>query len=32
VIMGLSGHKAISSVQHYIDVNDEMLRGAVELL
>lgn len=32
VIMGLSGHRALSSVQHYIDCNDEMKRNAVNLL
>lgn len=32
VIMGLSGHRALSSVQCYIDVNDDMKRKAVELV
>jgi integrase/recombinase XerD len=32
VIMGLSGHKALSSVQCYIDCNDDMKRRAVELV
>jgi len=32
VIMGLSGHKALSSVQCYIDCNDDMKRKAVELV
>jgi integrase/recombinase XerD len=32
VIMGLSGHRALSSVQHYIDCSDEMKRRAVELV
>jgi integrase/recombinase XerD len=32
VIMGLSGHKAISSVQCYIDCNSELMRNAVENL
>jgi len=32
VIMGLSGHKALSSVQCYIDCNDTMKRNAVELI
>jgi integrase/recombinase XerD len=32
VIMGLSGHKALSSVQCYIDCNDDQKRRAVELL
>ena len=32
VIMGLSGHRALSSVQQYIDVNDDMKRRAVELV
>ena len=32
VIMGLSGHKALSSVQCYIDCNDDMKRSAVNLL
>ena len=31
-IMALSGHKALSSVQCYIDSNDEMNRRAVELI
>jgi integrase/recombinase XerD len=31
-IMALSGHKALSSVQVYIDSNDEMNRRAVELI
>ncbi len=31
VIMGLSGHRALSSVQCYIDCNDDMKRKAVEL-
>ena len=29
-IMGLSGHRALSSVQVYMDCNDTMLRNAVE--
>lgn len=32
VIMGLSGHKALSSVQCYIDCNDDMKRSAINLL
>jgi integrase/recombinase XerD len=32
VIMGLSGHRALSSVQRYIDCNDNLLRKAVELI
>ena len=32
VIMGLSGHRALSSVQCYIDCNDDMKRKAVELV
>jgi integrase/recombinase XerD len=32
VIMGLSGHKALSSVQCYIDCNSELMRNAVEEL
>ena len=32
VIMGLSGHKALSSVQCYIDCNSELMRNAVELV
>ncbi len=32
VIMGLSGHKALSSVQCYIDCNDEQRRAACELV
>ena len=31
VLMSLAGHKDISTTQHYIDVNDEMKRRAVEL-
>jgi integrase/recombinase XerD len=29
--MTLAGHKHLSTTQRYIDVNDEMLRKAVEL-
>lgn len=32
VIMGLSGHRALSSVQCYIDCNSELMRNAVEML
>jgi len=32
VIMGLSGHRSLSSVQCYIDTNDDMKRKAVELV
>lgn len=32
VIMGLSGHKALSSVQCYIDCNSDLMRNAVELV
>jgi integrase/recombinase XerD len=32
VIMGLSGHRALSSVQRYIDCNDNLLRKAIELI
>ncbi len=32
VIMGLSGHKALSSVQCYIDCNSELMRYAVEMV
>ena len=32
VIMGLSGHRALSSVQCYIDCNDDMKRKAINLL
>jgi integrase/recombinase XerD len=32
VIMTLAGHKHLSTTQRYIDVNDEMLRAAVEVL
>lgn len=32
VIMGLSGHRALSSVQCYIDCNDDQKRRAVELI
>ncbi|QWD14368.1 site-specific integrase [Polynucleobacter paneuropaeus] len=31
VIMGLSGHRALSSVQCYIDCNSELMKNAVEL-
>ena len=31
VIMGLSGHRALSSVQCYIDCNDDMKRKAINL-
>lgn len=31
VLMSLAGHKNISTTQAYIDVNDQMLRKAVEL-
>ncbi|EME68045.1 integrase [Paramagnetospirillum caucaseum] len=32
VIMSLAGHKHMSTTQRYIDVNDEMMRAAVEIL
>jgi len=32
VIMTLAGHKYLSTTQRYIDVNDEMLRSAVEVV
>lgn len=32
VIMTLAGHKHLSTTQRYIDVNDEMMRKAVEVL
>jgi integrase/recombinase XerD len=32
VIMTLVGHKHLSTTQRYIDVNDEMMRTAVEVL
>jgi len=32
VIMTLAGHKHLSTTQRYIDVNDEMLKQAVEIL
>ena len=32
VIMTLAGHKHLSTTQRYIDVNDEMLRAAVEVI
>ena len=32
VLMSLAGHKNISTTQRYIDVNDDMLRTAVELI
>jgi integrase/recombinase XerD len=31
-IMLLAGHKHLSTTQRYIDVNDEMMRAAVEIL
>lgn len=31
-IMMLAGHRHLSTTQRYIDVNDEMLRAAVEVL
>jgi integrase/recombinase XerD len=30
--MLLAGHKHLSTTQRYIDVNDEMMRAAVEIL
>lgn len=32
VLMGLAGHRSISTTQAYIDINDDMLRSAVELV
>ena len=32
VLMSLAGHRSISTTQAYIDINDNMLRGAVELV
>lgn len=32
VLMSLAGHRSISTTQAYIDINDNMLRSAVELL
>ncbi len=32
VIMTLAGHKHLTTTQRYIDVNDEMLKAAVELV
>lgn len=32
VIMTLAGHKHLTTTQRYIDVNDEMMRKAVEIL
>lgn len=32
VLMSLAGHRNISTTQRYIDVNDDMLRKAVELI
>ncbi len=32
VVMTLAGHKNLSTTQRYIDVNDEMMKQAVELL
>ena len=31
VLMNLAGHRSISTTQAYIDINDDMLRSAVEL-
>jgi integrase/recombinase XerD len=28
----LAGHRHVSTTQRYIDVNDEMMRAAVEIL
>jgi len=32
VLAALAGHRSIQTTQHYIDVNDEMLRNAAELV
>ena len=32
VIMTLAGHKRLSTTQRYIDVNDDLMRNAVEML
>ena len=32
VLMGLAGHKNLSTVQRYLDASDDMLRNAVELI
>ncbi len=32
VLMNLAGHKSIATTQAYIDINDNMLRSAVELV
>jgi integrase/recombinase XerD len=32
VLAALAGHQSIATTQRYIDVNDEMLRNAVELV
>ena len=32
VLAELSGHRSIATTQRYIDVNDDMLRKAVELV
>lgn len=32
VLMSLAGHRSISTTQSYIDINDNMLRSAVELV
>ena len=32
VLMSLAGHRSISTTQAYIDINDNMLRSAVELV
>ena len=32
VLMELAGHKHLSIIQRYIEVNDQMLKEAVELL
>jgi integrase/recombinase XerD len=32
VLAALAGHQSIATTQRYIDVNDEMMRNAVELV
>jgi integrase/recombinase XerD len=32
VLAALAGHRSIQTTQRYIDVNDEMMRNAVELI
>tara|TARA_B100000315_G_C14327384_1_gene473676 strand:- start:362 stop:508 length:147 start_codon:yes stop_codon:yes gene_type:complete len=32
VLAALAGHQSIATTQRYIDINDDMLRNAVELV